>query len=70
MLRTMVGEENVWQLHWSANDGVVNAPDAFVANLYADEKDIGAWLKLEATEDGGFSVTNGRTGWTKTYGRR
>jgi beta-lactamase superfamily II metal-dependent hydrolase len=70
MLRSMVGEERVWQLHWSANNGVVNAPDAFVANLNADEKDIGAWLKLTATEDGRFSVTNGRTGWTKTYDRR
>ena len=67
MLQTMVGEEKVWQLHWSANNGVVNVPDAFVANLYADEKDIGAWLKLEATDDGRFRVTNGRTGWTKSY---
>ncbi len=70
MLRTMVGEESVWQLHWSANNGVVNAPDAFVANLEADEKDLGAWLKLQATEDGSFSVTNGRTGWTRMYGPR
>ena len=70
MLRTMVGAENVWQLHWSANTGVVNAPDAFISNLDADDKDIGAWLKLEAAGDGSFSVTNGRTGWTKTYGRR
>lgn len=70
MLRTMVGEESVWQLHWSANNGVVNAPDAFVANLEADEKDLGAWLKLQAAEDGSFSVTNGRTGWTRMYGPR
>jgi beta-lactamase superfamily II metal-dependent hydrolase len=69
MLRTMVGPENVWQLHWSANNGVVNAPDAFVANLDADDKDIGAWLKLEAAKDGTFNVTNGRTGWTKNYSR-
>jgi competence protein ComEC len=69
MLRAMIGEEQVWQLHWSANNAVVNAPDAFVANLYADDKDIGAWLKLQATGDGSFTVTNGRTGWTKTYDR-
>ena len=70
MLRTMVGADGVWQLHWSANNGVVNAPDAFIANLDADDKDIGAWLKLEASEDGSFSVTNGRTGFTKAYDRR
>jgi len=70
MLREMVGGDGVWQLHWSANNGVVNAPDAFVANLRADDNDVGAWLKLEAAADGRFSVTNGRTGWTKTYDRR
>jgi len=70
MLRTTIGQEAVWQLHWSANNGVVNAPDAFVANLDADDKDLGAWLKLQAAEDGSFTVTNGRTGWTKTYDRR
>jgi len=69
MLQNLVGQDNLWQLHWSANNGVVNAPDAFVANLNADEKDLGAWLKLAATDDGRFSVTNGRTGWTKPYGR-
>jgi len=70
MLRTMIGDGKVWQLHWSINNGVVNAEDAFVANLDADEKDIGAWLKLTAAGDGSFSVTNGRTGWTKAYDRR
>jgi hypothetical protein len=48
----------------------VNAPDAYVANLDADDKDLGAWLKLQAAEDGSFTVTNGRTGWTKGYDRR
>ena len=70
MLREMIGEAGVWQLHWSANNRVVNAPDDFVANLNADDKDIGAWLKLAATADGRFTITNGRTGWTKAYERR
>ena len=36
----------------------------------SDDKDMGAWLKVQATEDGSFSVTNSRTGWTKTYDHR
>jgi beta-lactamase superfamily II metal-dependent hydrolase len=60
--------EDVWQLHRSINDGAVNFPDEFIANLMFNDADSAAWLKLSASEDGGFSITNGRTGWTKTYG--
>jgi beta-lactamase superfamily II metal-dependent hydrolase len=60
--------ENVWQLHRSINDGAVNFPDEFIANLMFNDADGAAWLKLSASEDGAFSITNGRTGWTKTYG--
>ena len=31
---------------------------------------MAAWIKLSASEDGSFSITNGRTGWIKNYGRR
>jgi len=31
---------------------------------------VAAWIKLSASEDGSFSITNGRTGWIKNYERR
>ena len=49
-------------------DGAENVPDAFIANLLFNERDGAAWLKLSASEDGSFTVTNRRTGWTKNYG--
>ena len=60
----------VWQLHRSMSNGAENFPDAFIANIDAGDKDIAAWIKLSASDDGSFSVTNGRTGWSKTYARR
>ena len=35
-----------------------------IANL---DGTTGHWIKISASEDGTFSVTNGRTGQTKTY---
>lgn len=61
---------DVWQLHRSGSDGVENAPDAFIANMTDDEHDPAAWIKLSAAENGSFTVTNGRTRWTKTYDSR
>ena len=49
------------------NDGAENFPDRFVANPTWGATDGAAWLKLSASEDGSFTVTNGRTGWTKSY---
>jgi competence protein ComEC len=66
-LHASSGIEDVWQLHRTINDGAENFPDAFVANLQFNEQDGAAWLKLSANDKGAFTVTNGRTGWTKTY---
>ena len=44
--------------------GAQNYPDDRVANL---DETTGHWLKVSARDDGAFSVTNGRTGATKTY---
>jgi beta-lactamase superfamily II metal-dependent hydrolase len=66
-LHAFRGLEDAWQLHRTINDGAVNFPDAFVANLMFGDGDGAAWLKLSASIDGSFSVTNGRTGWTKWY---
>jgi beta-lactamase superfamily II metal-dependent hydrolase len=70
-LRATAGlQDGVWQLHRSFSNGAENFPDEFIANLDGDDKDRAAWLKLSASDDGSFSVTNGRTGWTKTYPHR
>lgn len=59
--------EGVWQLHASLSDGADNFPEAFVANLAFGEMDHAARIKLSASPDGSFGVTNGRTGWTRRY---
>jgi competence protein ComEC len=66
-LRVAPGLEDAWQLHTAAAAGVLNVADDRIANL----DDSGAhWIKVTASEDGSFSVTNGRTGATKNYPRR
>ena len=67
MLHESRGLEDVWQLHKTINYGAENFPDEFVANPTWGATDGAAWLKLSASEDGSFTVTNGRTGWTKSY---
>jgi competence protein ComEC len=55
---------DVWQLHRSAIEGAVNFPDGRIANL---DETTGHWIKLSARDDGSFTVTNQRTGATKSY---
>jgi competence protein ComEC len=71
-LRSTPGlEEGVWQLHRSLGDGEPqNVPEAFIANVAGEAQDLAAWIKLSASQDGTFTVTNGRTGASKSYARR
>ncbi len=62
------GLEDVWQLHRSRNPRAENAPDPLIANV--DDGATAYWLKLTATNDGGFRIVNSRTGFTKTYSRK
>jgi competence protein ComEC len=55
---------DVWQLHRSQNAGVVNFTDDRIANL---DETTGHWIKLSASADGSFRVTNQRTGIAKDY---
>jgi len=57
--------QDVWQLNRSTNQGAQNFGDPFIANLEAGK--TGFWLKLAASNDGTFSVTNARTGVSKSY---
>ena len=55
-----------WQLHRSLIPNAENAPDDRLANL---DESTSAWIKVSASDDGSFTVTNGRTGYSKTYRR-
>jgi len=58
---------DTWQLHRSEVKGAENAADDRIANL----SDATAhWIKISASEDGSFTVTNARTGKTTRYARR
>ena len=63
-LHGVPGLEDVWQLHRSQNPGAQNFADERIANL---DESTGHWIKASASEDGSFTVTNGRTGATKNY---
>ena len=65
MLHRIAGLD-VWQLHRSTNAGVENFADARIANL--DTK-TGFGIKVSASADGAFTMTNQRTGAVKTYPR-
>jgi len=59
------GLQDLWQLHYSVQGGQANnTADSFIANR--DQQD-GNWIKLSASSDGHFSVTNSRNGLVKTY---
>ena len=67
-LRAASGLEDVWQLHRSLVSGSPqNYPDERIANL---DDTTAHWIKLSAKKDGSFTVTNGRTGATKSYAAR
>ena len=91
VLRESPGLEDLWQLHWSHNVGLDNAPATFVANV-DDAATVASVLtapppagrgggpapthspahlvKVSAQQDGTFTVTNTRTGFSKTYRAR
>jgi beta-lactamase superfamily II metal-dependent hydrolase len=73
-VRSSPGLDDVWQSHYALNNGADgNPPENFVANMKdgsGDEVDEGKWIKVSASADGTFTVTNARNGFTKTYKRR
>jgi competence protein ComEC len=64
-LRSSPGLDALYELHWSVRGAEENAPADFIANLQ-DSPD-GKWIKVSASKDGSFTVTNGRTGVAKTF---
>jgi beta-lactamase superfamily II metal-dependent hydrolase len=85
IVRDSPGLEDFWQGHYavakadgkgsfgkSADAGPPrNSPKELIANLDEDEATCAAhWIKVSARSDGSFVVTNGRTGFSKTYKAR
>jgi beta-lactamase superfamily II metal-dependent hydrolase len=65
-LRGAPGMEDIWQVHYSLAGGKEhNPPEDFIAN--PDGADEAHWIKLSASSDGSFSVTNSRNGFSKSY---
>lgn len=64
------GIEDLYMLHTAeGSDAAHNSPEALIANPKGGAAD-GAYFKVIAAHDGGFSVTNSRTGKTKDYPRK
>jgi len=64
------GLEDLWMLHTAEDsDAAHNSAENLIANPKGATTD-GAWLKVIASPDGSFSVTNARTGQTKDYPRK
>ena len=64
------GIEDIWQVHRSLFDGARNTDEARIANLTDSADCAGHWLKASVESTGRFTLTNGRTGYTKTYQAR
>jgi beta-lactamase superfamily II metal-dependent hydrolase len=58
---------DTWQLHRSVLDGAENFAEDHLANL---DETTAHWIKVSASSDGSFRVTNGRTGQVVRYGAR
>ena len=80
ILSASPGLADLWQNHYSVLAGPEhNRPESFIANLEEGSPLPGAqgqapvhmgpahWIKLAASADGSFSITNSRTGLTKRY---
>jgi beta-lactamase superfamily II metal-dependent hydrolase len=66
-IKSSPGLQAAYQLHWSVNAPDDNPPDEFIANLQ-DSPD-GKWIKVSASRDGSFTVTNSRDDSARTYKR-
>ena len=64
IVRSSPGLEDFWQLHYSVNAAAANMPEPMIANL---DDSAAHYLKISARRDGSFTVTNSRTGETKSY---
>jgi competence protein ComEC len=65
ILKGAPGMQALYLAHWSSNAPNDNPPDEFIANL--QNSPDGKWIKISADKNANITVTNGRTGESKTY---
>ncbi len=70
VIKDSPGLEDMWQVHFAIAGGKeTNVPDPMVANI-TEDNDEGKALKISASEDGSFTVTNTRNKYSKTYAKK
>jgi beta-lactamase superfamily II metal-dependent hydrolase len=71
ILKATPGLKDIWQLHYSLAGGKTgNPPDDFIANpdgANPDRNDGFKWIRISASSDGSFTVTNSRNKFSKQY---
>jgi competence protein ComEC len=64
-IKSAPGMQALYMVHWSANAPNDNPPDEYIANLQSSPD--GKWIKVAVQNNGTFTVTNARTGESKTF---
>ena len=66
------GIEGIWQAHRSLLDPepTHNTAEDMIANLGETAEDGGHWIRASVNQDGTFTVTNGRNGFSRSYRAR
>jgi len=67
ILKQTPGLTDLWQLHYAVDAGDRNAPEQFIAN---PDETTAHFIKVTARNDGSFTVSNSRNGYSKQYGPR
>ncbi len=70
-VRQSPGLQDLWQLHYAmGSDREHNTGENLIANLTPEQECAGHWLKVSVAQDGRYTVTNSRNGFSKTYQAR
>jgi competence protein ComEC len=68
ILRKSPGLEDIWQGHLALKTAKeINTAESMIANLEPTDTCQGHWLKASVAKDGSYTITNSRTGFSKTY---
>ena len=71
VLEKSPGLEDIWQVHLSLEtDEAHNTDKKMIANLEETASCKGHWIKASVQENGSYTVTNSRNGFSKTYSSR
>jgi len=67
-LSKLQGVQDIWQGHLSLlTERAYNTSDNLIANFGETAECKGNWIKASVAPNGTFTMTNGRTGFSKTY---